>query len=113
MAPLQRLKIASTGRVRSRNLFRDRDARPGGAIERDRRCPDLAADLAELNTDLVRGMVVQSEVHGIHDFERLFNRWCNMVEAMLEQIATVVPSPAPGRRWSVGAGDLGRTDWNP
>ena len=45
--------------------------------------PDLAADLAELNTYLVRGFVVQRGVHDGADFERLFDLWCDMVEATL------------------------------
>ena len=49
--------------------------------------PDLAADLAELNTYLVRGMVVQSGVHADLDLERLLDLWCSMVEMMLNRRA--------------------------
>ena len=45
--------------------------------------PGLAADLAELNTYLVRGIVVQRGVHDMADLERLFDLWCTMVEATL------------------------------
>lgn len=47
--------------------------------------PDLAADLAELNTYLVRGMAVQGGVHSDGDLGRLFDLWCTMVDATLER----------------------------
>ena len=58
------------------DLFRDIAARlsPDDA--------ELAADLAELTTYLVRGMAVQRGVHDATDFDRLFDLWCKTVETV-------------------------------
>ena len=41
---------------------------------------DMAADIAELTTYLVRGMGLQRNLHSASDFERLLDLWCTMVE---------------------------------
>jgi len=44
---------------------------------------DIAADIAELTTYLVRGMGLQRSLHPADNFERLLDLWCGMVETAI------------------------------
>lgn len=69
--------LRSVDRTKTRR-FRDLAARV------ERRDAELAADIAELTTYLVRGMGLQRSLHPGDDFSRLLDLWLSIVTAAVE-----------------------------